>query len=284
MKCKDFRVRTFPPENHIIGSRLLKQNSILVIGGPPKSMKSMLSMGIAIDLCCGRPLWGATHSTKEGRVATFPVSKPRRVLYMEMEVGEEDCLERLNAMLKSLSSAELDLVDENLHIVSCNLDWRLDTTDGTKAIEKEILKARPEVTILDPLVEFLVGLDENSTHDMGVALRNLDILRYRHKFATILDHHCGKADKRGDIIDSLTPEALRGSSRLHGKIDSALMLQPQFRFRAGFLYVTPWLRRGKPLDTFRLQLNDDTLLASFQGWADEPPTSKQAAASTKYKT
>lgn len=270
MKCKDFRSRTFPPENYLIGSGVLKPNSIVVIGGPPKSMKSMLSMNIAIDLCCGRPLWGATHRTKEGRVATFAVPRPLRVLYIEMEVGEEDCLERLNAMLSSLTSTEQALVDENLHIENCNLDWRLDNVEGTLAIEKIILRARPDVVIFDPLIEFLVGLDENSTKDMGLALRNLDTLRYRHKFATLLNHHCGKADKRGDIIDSLTPEALRGSSRLHGKIDSALMLQPQFRVRPGLLYVTPWLRRGKPLDTFRLQLDDDNLMARFEGWENEP--------------
>lgn len=265
--ARTLRSTTFPPEHHIIGSGLLKHNSIFIIGGPPKSMKSMISMGIAIDLACGRPVFGAR---RQGSLSepSFPVSQSHRILIIEKEIGYEDFQVRLNSMWSVLPSDHQARVDENLLVESCNLDLRLDTTDGTRALAAIIQQARADVVIFDPLVEFH-SLDENSSRDMGIVFGNLDLLRYKLGFATILNHHRTKLSRDPGVVNDDDPETLRGSSRVFGKVDSVMMLRPNGR--AGQVFASFTLRRGRPIPPLRLRVDLGTLSTSFDGWLNDPP-------------
>lgn len=266
--AKRLRSHTFPPEHHIIGSGLLKRNAILIIGGPPKSMKSMVSMSMAIDLAVGRALWGAQkRSVSNGSLPAFPVSQPHRVLIVEKEIGYEDCQVRLNAMWNGLNSGEQALVDENILIESCNIDLRLDTNEGTIALGRIIEQAKADVVILDPLVEFH-QLDENHSQDMGRVFGNLDLLRYKHNFATIINHHRTKMPKDPNTYDDDSPESLRGSSRVFGKVDSVMMLRNN-PAQPGALLSSFTIRRGRPIPPCRLRVDLDTLLTHFNGWLNE---------------
>jgi RecA-family ATPase len=273
---KNLRTHVFPPEDYIVGSGLLKRNSILVIGGPPKSMKSMVSMSLALDLASGRPLWGlGVNSHNSG----FGVSRPHRVLIIEKELGYEDCQIRLRTMWNGLGPRAQELVDENVMVDSCDMTLRLDTTDGQLAMKRAIEMARPDVVVLDPLVEFH-QLNEDHSQDMGKVLGALDLLRYRLGFATVINHHRTKLPRDGAVTEDDTPESLRGSSRLFGKVDSVVMLRAN-PHRPGVVVASFTLRRGRPIPTMRLRVDLDTLLTSFGGWVDQPaPGNGQQPGST----
>jgi hypothetical protein len=241
----------------------------------------MVSMGMAIDLSCGRNVWGAYHSSGRGQsvslesVPSFPVSTTHRVLIVEKEIGYEDFQIRLNAMWSCLSPEDQARVDENLLVESCNLDVKLDTTDGTKVLGNLIQQARADVVILDPLVEFH-GQDENSVQGIGVVFSNLDLLRYKLGFATVLVHHRTKMSRDPNAIDDDSPESLRGSSRVFGKVDSVMMLRPTGK--PGQLHASFTLRRGRPIFPLRLKVDLDTLATRFDGWCDQKPLSEQESA------
>jgi len=254
--------KTFPDDNAVIGSALLHQGSILVIGGPPKTYKSFLVSSMAFHLVTGTNMFGATRSPRPGtKEPVFPIKTSQRVLILEQEIGERDLQERLASMMKSLSQAEAILVKEKLFFHSCDHNMSLDSESGRRYIAKLIEQVNPGVVCFDPLVEFH-NSDENSASEMAKVLHGIDWLRERYPFSTILVHHLSKPNKESGRKG---PDLLRGSSVIFGKGDSFMVLK-NLGDDPGTLQVNFTVRRGKPIDAMVVKVDFDTLQTQFQYW------------------
>jgi len=265
------RVKTFPfhellnhprhaDTNSLIEEGILKNNALMIVGGPPKSYKSFVSNTIAVDLIVGRNLFTAIRSDHGRHCLAFNIPKPQRVLIFEQEIGEDDLEDRLKPLYESLLPDKQKFMRDNLFTHSLDHSMQLDNSDGLKLIDEVIGDIKPTVTIFDPLIEFHTS-DENSPTAMAKVMRCLDWLRERHKFATIMDHHAGKETQ----IRKTGGDALRGASSIYGKLDTYLALKPVNR-NASLIEAEFTVRRGKPICPFYLQLNPLTMRADFKDW------------------
>ena len=258
----DLLSKVFPNENAIIGSALLHQGSILVVGGPPKTYKSFLVSSMAFHLVTGTNMFGATRTPRgTEKEAVFPIPNSQRVLILEQEIGERDLQGRLKSMMTALSPAEAILLKEKLFFHSCDHNMALDTERGRVYISRLIEQINPGVVCFDPLVEFH-NSDENSASEMAKVLHGIDWLRERYPFSTILVHHLSKPNKESGRKG---PDLLRGSSVIFGKGDSFMVLK-NLGDDPGTLQVNFTVRRGKPIDAMVVKVDFDTLQTTFQYW------------------
>jgi hypothetical protein len=255
--------KQFPPEAHLVGAGLLNNNSILVIGGPPKLGKSLALATMLLQLAAGKPLFGVSktidhHSNREW---TFPVAKPCRILLFEQEVGEMDMQERISGMLKHVDPDDQKLVGENFAIHSTDRACRLDTPEGFDRMAVLIKAFKPDIVAIDPLKEYHYAA-ENDAQGMSIVFQRVLKLKDELKFALIISHHTSKPSKDSNREG---PDELRGSSYLFGLGDTFLIFKPDGR-KNGKIRVDTTLRRGKPISDFNLQISPETLFVEFGGW------------------
>ena len=85
--------------------------------------------------------------------------------------------------------------------------------DHVQAFLAEVLPIAPALIIIDTLATCMVGADENSTKDMGIALESLNYIRRQTGAAILVTHHSGWNDthERGN-------SSLRGAVRMVAKV------------------------------------------------------------------
>lgn len=249
------------PDTSIISEKILKEGALLVVGGAPKSYKSFVLLAIAVSLATGRNLFGAYRSNHGRPVKVFNVDKPRRVLFFEQEIGEDDLEDRIAPLYESLAPHEQELFRQNFFSHSLDGSLRFDTADGMRELERIVKEVRPDVGIFDPLIEFH-DQDENSPTAMATMLKNFTRLCRRTHFTPIISHHEGK-----DHGDSGRDggSRLRGASSLFGKGDTFINLRVVNK-NAMRIQVEFTLRRGKPIKDMIIKLDPDTLEARFLCW------------------
>lgn len=252
-----------PEAGVIVGEGLLRRNSIMVLGGPPKAFKSFTGDTILLNLVTGQNLFAAYRSNHGRTAKAFPVSEPQRVLLFEQEIGEDDLEDRLAPIVSTYSAELQELVYDNLYTHSLDHTLMIDKESGMREIERIVKEVKPTIVAFDPLIEFHTS-DENSTHAMASVLHNLDTLRWRNHFASIVYHHEGK---EGPVARD-GPDRLRGNSVLYGKGDSFVMLQVHNR-EALQIKASFTIRRGKPIPALYLQF-DDNMEAKFLCWSNDP--------------
>src|SRR5580692_1329323 len=118
----------YKPGAHVIGRGILPCGGKLFMAGSPKTNKSFIMLNLMLDLARGRRLFDATYASG---APVLPVPQARRVLYLEMEMGEQGLLERLRGTeghpgLASGISAE----GLPLFIQPRDTAMRLDTPEG----------------------------------------------------------------------------------------------------------------------------------------------------------
>lgn len=258
---RELLTKTFPPEDFLVGNGLLSKNSILVLGGPPKSYKSFTLASIIYHLTTGTSLFNAHITSSKVTTMTFPVARPLRVLLLEQEIGEADLRQRYQEIYKHIPPAEQELFSENLAIKSLDHKMQLDTGDGLRYIKELIQSFKPDIVAFDPLIEFHTS-NENNTQEMARILRNLDAIRESFNVAIIVCHHTAKPN--AEAMRS-GPDLLRGNSVVFGKGDSFIMISPLSR-QDGFLKASYVLRRGKPIRPMVLKLDWLDLRTKFHEW------------------
>lgn len=173
-----------------------------VIGGAPKSCKSMMGLDLAVSVASGTACLGR-----------FEVHTPGPVLvYLA-----EDALPRVRDRVAQLCQHRgLSLQSLNLHVLTVP-SLRLDLERDRQALEKTLEELQPKLLLLDPLVR-MHRLDENSAADVSGLLGFLRHINRTHQLALVVVHHMAKRSRR-DL-----GQALRGSSDIHAWTDSACYL------------------------------------------------------------
>lgn len=254
----DFLKKEYKPEAHIIGRGILPCQGRLILGGTPKSNKSFLMLNILLDLVRGRNLFGAEYTSGK---AVFPVNKQWRVLYLEMELGEQGLLERLRGT-EGHAGLTTGLSAEGLpfFIQTRDTAMRLDTPDGRDFIDQVVHSTKPDLVVFDPFAKFNLG-NENDVQEMGAVLRIADHITEDHGTATAFIHHIGKMDpdpnkqKRGG-------DRLRGSSAIFADLDTFIEVDRLSSPHAAepVLRLSFELRRGEPVEDIFVRRHRDGLV------------------------
>jgi len=236
-----------PPDiKSIISEGVLLPENRMIIFGPAKSWKSMLSIHTAFTLATGEPWFN--YKTSKSVVFIFQVELPKNVFR-----------DRVIKYAKGRFGSYPNNLPPNILFESEHYT-KLDTSFGMAMLDKELEEVRrrfpdlPLVLILDPLYKLMSGhiTDE---YDVRRILDNLDELRKKHSMSIIIIHHSRltRLDASGNIID-LGPEEAMGSSYLNNWTDTMIQVK----------LLNPHTGADKTEMSFVLVRHGESVLPSFQ--------------------
>lgn len=192
------------PEPKWLIDDMFEQDALVMLVGPPGSLKSFLAIDWGLSLAVGRP-WN-------GRA-----TRPSRVLYALGE-GKASLLKRIEAWgyHNKLSYAERLLMNANFRI-TFNVPQLAVQRDSTAFVEALDMDAfNPTVLVIDTFARSYVGKNENDPMDIGVWVDAADRLRQRG-MAVLTLHHTKKNQEFG--------LKYRGSTALLGAMDTSFVLE-----------------------------------------------------------
>lgn len=195
--------RNFPPTPWLV-SGLMTDGGIGVLATEPKSAKTWAATEIAIAVASGTPVFGEFKS-EQGAVAYF---------YAE-DMGQS-VRNRLRALLKSRGGAPppaLYCQPRGRDLDVCNDESLAILVASARRIEGLRL------LVLDPFRD-IHGAAEDSSDEMSKVMRRLRIVGTLLGCTILFVHHSAKAG--ADTASRRQGQRMRGSSAIHGAIDSGL--------------------------------------------------------------
>ncbi|HUZ70512.1 MAG TPA: AAA family ATPase [Candidatus Saccharimonadales bacterium] len=177
------------PPRSLVGD-LLQLDSLAAIYGPPASGKSFLALDVALSVASSQP-WQGKDVVDGPVVYVIAEDVPGTALRARawrsrhQSLGNIHWLPTRVPLLESESLAEL-----------CDV----------------VAETAPALIVVDTLARTMVGSDESSTRDMGLAVDALDRLRAVLGSCVLIVHHSGKDGSRG----------MRGSIALLAATDTAI--------------------------------------------------------------
>jgi len=216
----------------IIGDGILAPGRLVQILAPPKTGKTLLALDIAMHIL----------DPKKKMWLDFPLEKEvNKIIYLTGEGGPQMMKDRLNKK-------------ENKHVADKIEFWWPKGKKKYKLNEPETLieavkRAGADILIVDPAVKFHVK-DENSTKEMAQLCEHLMDIREETGVAIVLVHHTRKS---GTNSKAGSAQEGRGSSVLHGEVDTSLVLGKS----GDKINLDFELRWAENPDTFQLEIQKD---------------------------
>lgn len=214
---------------------LLPVGGLLLLVGDVKTYKSWLALAMGYDCARGKPV-----------LNRFDVPKPLSVLYVEAEVGPYELRERATYV-----NVDPSIGGENFKVVSKNLSIQLDTSEGIKLLSDAIEKAKPDILILDPIVEFH-SQNENLAIEMKKMLMPIRLLQFHNKMGLILVHHTAKMSEFRGGGDA---QSARGSY-LPGAANTIINITKPVKTRENRIQLSFTLRASRAPVPMTLDFND----------------------------
>jgi hypothetical protein len=241
-------VRTHQPRDWIARGLLLR-GAVSMLFGPANQGKSLMLTMWSVALATGTA-WG-----------TLQPARKYRVLTLFSEEDNEEQSRRVGAAAQELF-ADLDEVDEQLDRLECmgvatlfaaDQDRALVPTKAWGQLVQVIRERRPDVLILDPLIE-LHNVEENDNTLLKGVIARLRALAQHFGLAVLLSHHTRKAYGEGGGIAGVI-DAARGASAIGGAVRIAHTLVEMTEQEAGGL--------GIPVDRRRYYVRLDEARNTF---------------------
>lgn len=229
-------------------------NSVGIIGAPPKSFKSTLVTNLVLSVASGEPFCGKKVS--QGGVI--------------MVLGESNAQAERQKMYDIVGDDILDLpiyfVDQQINI------------DDVSDLEDLIKENDIKLLVLDPLY-MLIGEDLNKQKEVTHALKSLTTLRDATNCSIMLVHHSKKI-QRGERI---RPDDLFGTTFINGWYESLILLQ---RNGTNTSVMKTYFRNHISGTKYTLHIHPATLKAEIHLIPDEDEWTdvKQDQASFEIKT
>lgn len=209
----------------------LIRGAVTVLSGPGSAGKSSIAVAWSIALALARP-W---HRFK-------PTGAMRVFNYNTEDDGTEQ-RRRMSAALRQFDAFPADLAGQVVRIGPNGtgtllrrdpISGRLAFTAAMRALETLISEQRPDVLILDPLVE-LHDAEENDNTALRAIMAKFRSLAIEYKLALVLIHHArkGSGSAAGD------PDSLRGASSIVGAARVVLTVLTMDEDQAGKLGIPP---------------------------------------------
>jgi hypothetical protein len=185
------------PEVSFLIDNFLPEQSITALAAPVRQRKSLIAINVAHALCTGEPLFGRFNVNR----------RPARVLYLCPEMGLLSFAGRVRKI------GLMDYVGKTFFCRTMNKAGLLKLSELT---EEELKDA---VVIIDTLIRYQSGGEENSAKDMSVLSAHCFRLIEQGAAAVIPLHH---SDKQGIDREELTLEnVMRGSGELGAAMTNA---------------------------------------------------------------
>jgi len=169
---------------------------LVALYAPPKSGKSVVACELAISAALGEPFW------------QVPFGQRMTVLYIAAE-RSADIGDRLKATLQRRGVPYPD----TLHVYAREAGpLQVDNAAHLLGLVQVAQHLKPHLIIFDTFARMTLGIEENSSGDMGEAVEkfNTVIRAAGPQAAGIIVHHAGKDKSKG----------LRGSTALLGAVDA----------------------------------------------------------------
>lgn len=186
-------LRSLPRPEEVV-EHFIRARGLNAIVGPMASFKSFLVLDLSLCIVAGLP-WFGDRAVRPGAVVYAPSE------------GAEGMADRVDAWVAQNASADLAgfHVTDPVHL--------LDARDVSELIAGARPLA-PSLVVVDTLARSMIGADENSAKDMGIAIAGLDRIRTELDTAVVAVHHTGWDTSRE-----------RGSTALRAAADSLLMVK-----------------------------------------------------------
>jgi hypothetical protein len=192
-------LRQTPPPTYQVAPYVIDK-SFAVLFGAPASYKSFLALDWALSIAHGVD-WNE-RPVMQGTVVYLALEGQTGLATRSEAWHRERGLKETDAPFYAVTTP-ISLADE-----AGDLELLMDGIDDGLAGEM------PSMVVVDTLARSFVGKDENSSTDMGVFVRNMDLLIERYDCTVLVVHHSGKQAERG----------MRGSSSLRGAVSSEFEL------------------------------------------------------------
>ena len=185
---------------------IFKQSRVLLLG-KPKIGKSNFLGAFAAGACTGTDFLGV------------PFSRPLKVMWFQAEIIKEFMKDRIETYFRRFAHDEevIRMGYQNL-IVSGRLRKNLMTDQDIQAFHEEIQYHKPDIVMIDPIINFFDG-EENSNTEIRKLLDRIDRLIELNDISVLLAHHTGK-----ERADDKSFMSARGGSVFAGWFDSGVKL------------------------------------------------------------
>ena len=199
---KDIPVRPW------IARGYLMRGAVTVVSGPGSAGKSSLMIGWCVALALGLDWHG------------FRPGKPHTVLTYNVEDDAHEQRRRLSATLRQFDRQPRDLGTRVVRIGPSAtgtllrrdpITGRLTFTKAMTALEEQIEQRKPDVVILDPMVE-LHDAEENDNMALRAVMAKFRAIAAQHNIAVVILHH----SRKGASASPGDPDTLRGASSIVG--------------------------------------------------------------------
>lgn len=159
---------------------LIHQQGLAILASPPSVGKTQFSLNLAISLATGKDFLG------------WKVTRPRRILFLSLEMTQPELKFYLDRMTSELTAEERDLLDANLFFVA-KQSFRLNGEQNQRILQSWLDAVQPEGIFIDSLSRCTGGDLEKSEVDLVFDFLNKEVRAKRNTFIWFV-HHNRKAN------------------------------------------------------------------------------------------
>lgn len=240
----DLLARPDPTETPFLVENLITRGGIAMIGAQPKSAKTFVALEIAIAIATGTTALGGLQSQPGSAACLFAEDRERQVRSRSRSL---------------LAGAGRVLRAGALHLVPCGHALDLATDEHAAWLLASCRKLGPlDLLVLDPLRD-MSSAAEDSSDEMSRVMRRLRRIAELLSCTVLVVHHVGKSS--ADTAGRRTGQRLRGSSAIHGAIDSGMYMTstPSDDGAAFDIAITSEIKGARSGGMFnvRLEIEDD---------------------------
>ena len=232
------QIEAIETEAPYLGDALLHPGGKVVVFGPPKSGKSQMAIQLLLNAACG------------GEWMSMPFDRAHKVIYCNAEIRAAYLHDRFEAILPTFDSHQQEMIRKNFLITGRgDISLKRDKARITEMLEEH----KPTFLVLDPLTQFMEGIDENNNSEMSdlftEVINPLVEADGGRELCLVLVHH----SKKG--ANNMGFDGLRGASYLRGWYDSGIEVRP----KTGNVELRFETRNGPPPNDQYVMMNTDTM-------------------------
>ena len=220
-----------PSKRPLVHGTDLVRGAVSVVVAPGGRAKSTLLLSYALACASGRDLLGA-----------HVFGGPLRVLCLSTEDGVSEMALRLRAAMKHYGLTDADVPGLfvigaegwGLSLLKADRNGAVLNERGVDALAIELDHIRPDVLIIDPLINILGGISANDNAAAALLMRHLTGLAATRHMAIAIAHHASKGR------DPTSAESAMGAASFTNLARIALAIEPLAEGDAGKVGVPPW--------------------------------------------
>ena len=202
------------------GRGFIPRGHVGIIGGRGGTAKSTFALQAAISVVTASPV--LQGDIREGALTyTKPKNEPERAFVCFAEEDLNDISERLFKLCKGLTKDQLDLVTNNLKVLSLRgktaylVDDQGQPSNNFNNIQEQLNDDEPwAFMVFDPLARFQRDAEKDASEATSCLAMFEQLTALPGKPTVLIVHHTTKGGNKDTIDDALSVGALRGSGAL----------------------------------------------------------------------